>query len=187
MQLWVVQGNNLFGLQDPPADVANRNHSQAEHHSATEPTTAPAEREKTHLPRMMCHIASLTHNTSSKEFPKQKGRRGQAKNLKPIGQKPMRRALGKTSTRAYSAPCRTPHKVSITAKLNIFGHVVYEEGREGFREMPWRRVPPNQIGRRQREILPLVKERCLLEKSWRKATDEEKEGLRELWNQVRAR
>lgn len=129
----MVQGNNLFGLQDPPADVANRNHSQVEHHSATDPTIAPGEREKIHLPWTMCHIASLAHNTSTREFPKEKGWRGQSKNqnqLKPNGQKPMTRAHKKTLTRAYSAPCRTPLKVSITAKLSIFGHVVYEEGRE---------------------------------------------------------
>lgn len=42
----MVQGNNLLGLQDPPADVANRNHSQVEHHSATDPTIAPGERER---------------------------------------------------------------------------------------------------------------------------------------------
>lgn len=33
---------------------------------------------------------------------------------------------------------------SVTSKLNILGHIIYEEGKERFGEMPQRRVIPKQ-------------------------------------------
>lgn len=43
------------------------------------------------------------------------------------------------------------------------------------------------MGRWEREISQLVKERRLLQKAWRKAEGEEKEGLQSLWRQLRGR
>lgn len=53
--------------------------------------------------------------------------------------------------------------------------------------MPQRKNTPKQKGWREMEILKLVKERCLLCKAWRKANQLEKEGLKALWDQLRAR
>lgn len=53
--------------------------------------------------------------------------------------------------------------------------------------MPQRSTIPKQIGRWEKEILQLVKERHLLWKAWRKAKDEEKECLKDLWSQIKAR
>ncbi|KAK7910435.1 hypothetical protein WMY93_015119 [Mugilogobius chulae] len=61
------------------------------------------------------------------------------------------------------------------------------EARDRFGELQQRKAAPIQQGRREREILKLVKERRLLRKSWRKASDNEKEGLKNLWNQLRGR
>ncbi len=76
---------------------------------------------------------------------------------------------------------------STTGKLNIFGDVVYEEGKERFGELQQRKTPPKQSGRWEREILQLVKERRLLRKAWRKAKDHKKECLKNLWAQIRTR
>lgn len=76
---------------------------------------------------------------------------------------------------------------SITAKLNIFGDIIHEEGKVIFGELPQRKAPLKQSRRREREILQLVKEHCLFRKAWRKAMDHEKEGLKNLWGQIRTR
>lgn len=46
---------------------------------------------------------------------------------------------------------------------------------------------PNRLGDRRREILHLVKERHLLQKAWRKAEDQENEGLKNPWSQIKVR
>lgn len=54
-------------------------------------------------------------------------------------------------------------------------------------ELQQRKAPPKQSTRWEKEILQLVKERYCLRKSWRKAKDHEKEGLKNLCNQIRDR
>lgn len=54
---------------------------------------------------------------------------------------------------------------SVTAKLNIFGDIIYEEGKGRFGELIQRKIPPKQSGRREREILQLVKECRLVRKA----------------------
>lgn len=76
---------------------------------------------------------------------------------------------------------------SITVKLNIFGDIVYEEGKGRFGELLQRKTPLKQSGRWEREILLLVKECHLLQKAWRKAMDHKKGGLKNPWGQIRAR
>lgn len=72
-------------------------------------------------------------------------------------------------------------------KVKLLGHKIYEEGAQRFGEKPMRSVRLKQNGRREHEIHPLVKERRLLRKAWRKDKEDEKEGLRNLWEQIRAR
>lgn len=78
-------------------------------------------------------------------------------------------------------------KGNATSKLNIFGHLIHEEGRNRFGDKPVKRPSPTQRGRREKEIFQLVKERRLLRKSWRKAEPEEKEGLKDLWDKIKDR
>lgn len=51
-----------------------------------------------------------------------------------------------------------------------------------------RREPfPNRAGRRESEISQLIKEQCLSQKQWKKASDLEKDDLKEVWNQIKVR
>lgn len=52
---------------------------------------------------------------------------------------------------------------------------------------PRRRKPHKQKGRREKEILKLVKERWLLWQAWRKAEEQEKDGLKAFWEQLKSR
>ncbi|CAJ1069687.1 uncharacterized protein LOC118335412 [Xyrichtys novacula] len=78
-------------------------------------------------------------------------------------------------------------KGNSTSKLNNLGHFIHEEGRNRLGDKPVKRPSPKQSGRQEREIFQLVKERCLLRKSWKKAEAEEKEGLKDLWNKIKER
>lgn len=46
--------------------------------------------------------------------------------------------------------------------------------------MPQRRIIPKKSRKQETEVIQRVKERCFLPKSWRKAKDQEKGGLRNL-------
>ena len=74
----------------------------------------------------------------------------------------------------------------VEAKLNRIGDILYEEciGRFGL-AVEKRRSVPMQKGRREKEIEQLVKRRRQLRKQWRKASKEEKEGLKPLWDEVK--
>lgn len=74
-----------------------------------------------------------------------------------------------------------------TTKLNLYGNIVYGEGKERFVDMPQKKNTPKQKGRREMEILKLVKERRLLREAWRKAEEHEKEGLKAIWGQLKSR
>lgn len=78
-------------------------------------------------------------------------------------------------------------KGNTIAKLNIFGDIIYEEGKARFGELQQRKNLPKQSGRREREIHQLLKERRLLRKAWRRSEDHEKEGLKNLWDRIRAK
>ncbi len=49
-------------------------------------------------------------------------------------------------------------KGNTTSKLNIIGHIIYEEGKGRFGGMPRKNTTPRRMGRWEREISPLVKE-----------------------------
>lgn len=89
-------------------------------------------------------------------------------------------------TRAYTV-LQNSLRGSTTAKLSIFGYIVYKGGKWRFGELPQRKTPLKQSGRREREILQLLKDCRLLWKAWRKAKDHKKEGLKNLWAQIRTR
>lgn len=74
----------------------------------------------------------------------------------------------------------------VETKLNCIGDILYEECRGRFGAVAGRQsVGPKQKGRREREIEQLVKRRRQLRKQWRKASKEEKEGLKPLWEEVK--
>lgn len=76
---------------------------------------------------------------------------------------------------------------SVASTMAIFSRIVYEEGILRFRTKPERETGSKQCGRREREILQLVKEQRLLWKAWRKAQGQKKEGLKSLWDQIKSR
>ena len=72
------------------------------------------------------------------------------------------------------------------SQLNRIGDILYEECRGKFGEITKRRgVVPRQKGRREREVKQLVKRWHQLQKQWRKAVQEEKQGLKSLWEEVK--
>lgn len=74
----------------------------------------------------------------------------------------------------------------VESKLNRIGDILYEECRGRFGvTADKRKSGPMQKGRRQREIEQLVKRRRQLRKQWRKASREEKEGLKSLWEELK--
>lgn len=74
----------------------------------------------------------------------------------------------------------------VETKLNSFGEILYEECRDRFGAVVGKQSSgPKQKGRREREIELLVRRRRHLRKQWRKASEEEREGLKPLWEEVR--
>ncbi|KAI8485265.1 hypothetical protein Bbelb_370120 [Branchiostoma belcheri] len=81
-------------------------------------------------------------------------------------------------------------KGDIDRKLNSVGEMVYNFCSEKFGTLAVGERQPssnNRFGRREREILQLVRRRRQLRKLWRKASPEEKVGLQVLWEEVRTR
>ena len=77
---------------------------------------------------------------------------------------------------------------SAEEKLNLFGEVIYQSCQVRFGEVaPKQRQVGSEKGRREQEINLLVKQRRQLRKLWRKATPQEREGLKVLWEEVRGR
>ncbi|KAL2078851.1 hypothetical protein ACEWY4_024595 [Coilia grayii] len=74
----------------------------------------------------------------------------------------------------------------VESKLNSIGDILYEECRGRFGVVAGKRSHgPKQKGRREMEIEMLVRRRRHLRKQWRKASAEEKEGLKPLWEEVK--
>ncbi|XP_039516167.1 receptor-type tyrosine-protein phosphatase beta-like [Pimephales promelas] len=71
----------------------------------------------------------------------------------------------------------------VETKLNRFGVILYEECRSRFGVVAEKQKGSKQKGRREREIEQLIKRRRQLRKQWRKASKEEKEGLKPLWEE----
>ncbi|CAK6982434.1 hypothetical protein F2P79_011962, partial [Scomber scombrus] len=72
----------------------------------------------------------------------------------------------------------------VETKLNAIGDILYEECRGRFGVKAEKRSSgPKQKGRRKREMEQLVKRR--LQKQWRTASEEEREGLKPLWEEVK--
>ncbi len=73
----------------------------------------------------------------------------------------------------------------VETKLNCIGDILYEECRNRFGVVAEKQKGSKQKGRREREIEQLVKRRRQFRKQWRKASKEEKEGLKPLWEEVK--
>lgn len=128
-----------------------------------------------------CTVLSRTQRKHLEEHPQEWQERNHFRNPCSCGPKPM-------TWRSFEASLvpvlQNSLRGSAASRLSLFGYILYEEGTQKFRAKPKRRIRPKQIGRRQ--IHQLVKERRLLRTSWRKATEKEKEGLRNLWDQIKA-
>ena len=74
----------------------------------------------------------------------------------------------------------------VDRKLNLLGDILYEECKARFGSLTKKQhnLPPRK-GRREAEIDALVQDRRQLSRRWRKASEEEREGLKVLWNEVR--
>lgn len=74
-------------------------------------------------------------------------------------------------------------------KMEKMGEIIYNYGAERFGTMSCTRNPcTTKIkSRRQQEIDQLVKERRLLKKQWRKASEEEKDGINVLQAEIKSR
>lgn len=125
-----------------------------------------------------CTVLSRTQRKHLEEHPQERQERNHSRKPGSCGPKPV-------TWRSFEASLvpvlQNSLRGSAASRLSLFGYILYE-----FRAKPKRRIRPKQIGRRQREIHQLVKERRLLCTSWRKATEKEKEGLRNLWDQIKA-
>ncbi|KAK0138756.1 LINE-1 retrotransposable element ORF2 protein [Merluccius polli] len=74
----------------------------------------------------------------------------------------------------------------VETKLNCIGDILYEECRGRFGVVPGKQsAGPKRKGRREREIEQLVMRRRQLRKQWRKASNEEKKGLKPLWEEAK--
>ncbi len=160
------------------AGQTRRNHSQADHHSALDPTNAHGEEEQDQPTQQNSHL--LHHIPQCDQWSK-------TPSTEPTGEahrKPVRKAKvkwpkasDKQEWRSFDQNLYTvlqnAIRSSATAKLNIFGDIIYEEGIGRFGELIQRKILPKQSGRWEREILQLVKERRLVRKAWRKAMDHE--------------
>ncbi|CAK6963971.1 hypothetical protein F2P79_011962 [Scomber scombrus] len=74
----------------------------------------------------------------------------------------------------------------VETKLNAIGDILYKECRCRFGvKAETQSSGPKQNGRREREIEQLVKRQRQLRKPWRKASEEEREGLKPLWEEVK--
>ncbi|KAL2104213.1 hypothetical protein ACEWY4_001081 [Coilia grayii] len=74
----------------------------------------------------------------------------------------------------------------VESKLNSTGDILYEDCRSRFGVVAGKRSHgTKQKGRREMEIEMLVRRRRHLRKQWRKASVEEKEGLKPLWEEVK--
>ncbi|CAJ1066597.1 olfactory receptor 6N2-like protein [Xyrichtys novacula] len=67
----------------------------------------------------------------------------------------------------------------------MFGGIIFEECKERFGEAKKKQPTAPRKGRREKDIEQLVRDRRKLRWNWRKATSEEKIGLKELWDELR--
>lgn len=75
---------------------------------------------------------------------------------------------------------------SVESRLNLFGDILYQECKDRFGALTsMKSSMPRQKGRREREIKQLVQQRRQLRKCWRKANQNEREGLKVLWIEIR--
>ncbi|KAL6468408.1 hypothetical protein MHYP_G00240850 [Metynnis hypsauchen] len=174
-----------------PADQTSRRQSQVEHHSATVSDIAYGQTEEEHLSQQqeqLQHLVPTPHNEYQEETPSSETP-SQTRKERPIRQPKVRwpKASDKEAWRSFDQDLHIilgkSLQGSVTTKLNLFGNILYEEGKERFGERTGRKSTPREPGRREREIHNLVKER----RSLRKAVDSEKEGLKALWAQIRTR
>ncbi|KAL6466887.1 hypothetical protein MHYP_G00246910 [Metynnis hypsauchen] len=177
------------------ADQTSRRQSQVEHHSATVSNIAYGQTEEEHLSQQqeqLQHLVPTPHNEYQEETPSSETP-SQTRKERPIRQPKVRwpKASDKEAWRSFDQDLHIilgkSLQGSVTTKLNLFGNIIYEEGKERFGERTGRKSTPREPGRREREIHNLVKERRSLRKAWRKAGDSEKEGLKALWAQIRTR
>ncbi|KAJ8351716.1 hypothetical protein SKAU_G00231920 [Synaphobranchus kaupii] len=74
----------------------------------------------------------------------------------------------------------------VDKKLNLFGDILYEECKARFGVLTNKQRNYSRAkGRRETEIDSMVQRRRQLRRRWRKSSEEEREGLKVLWNEVK--
>ncbi|XP_035527565.1 uncharacterized protein LOC118335412 [Morone saxatilis] len=176
------------------AGQTRRSQSQFEHHSVADFTVADGHREveqpyqqqaqsqqQAHSPERECHTETPSSN------PTRQARERPTRQTKVKWPKSIEKAAWESFDQDLHSILENSLRGSTITKLNLFGSIVYGEGKETFGEVIQRKNIPREVGRREQEIYKLVKERRLLKRSCRKADENEKEGLKVLWDQIRSR
>ena len=164
------------------ANQTSRRQSLVEHHSAAVSNIADGQGEEEHLSQQQeqrQHLVPTPQNEHQEETLSSEPLT-QARRERPIRQPKVKwpKASDKEAWRSLDQDLHIilgkSLQGSTTTKLNLFGNIIYE-GKERFGEIVQRKNTPREPGRREKEILKLVKERRSLRKSWRKADENEKE------------
>ncbi len=173
----------------------SQNQSQVEHHSAADSNIADSwgeeeqpYQQEAHSQQPVLTLESERHQETPSNETTEEGR-GHSPVRRPKFMWP--RTNEKEAWRKFDqnlhAILGKSLRGSVTAKLNLFGSVIYAEGKEQFGEVVRKKITAREPGRWEREILRLVKERRLLTKAWRKAEESEKECMKALCGQLRER
>ena len=183
------------GQQQPctaAAGETRETRSQVENHSANGPNVAEStdvtEEESPSVeadpPREHQHpIPTTSHRTEPKAETKKPARRNKLKWPK-ANEAEAWRTLDTDLIKVLQERLHG----GVEAKLNLFGDIIYQTCKDRFGEIiSKQRTAPRERGRREKEITQLVQRRRQLRKNWRKATQQEREGLKILWEEVRQR
>lgn len=179
--LRVHQGKAKCGVRNQlqactaSACETRRTQCLVENHSAAETTIANSEREEPHqLPQKEVYQQQQEHSPQHElhfEPTSSEPTRETTPREKPTRQAKVRwpKASNKEEWRSFDQSLHLILQNSLagstTTKLNLFGNIVYGEGKERFGEMSQKKNTPKQKGRRGMEIHKLVKERRLLRKA----------------------
>lgn len=135
------------------------------------------------MSNITCPAPGSTQRKHQEEHPQEEKERNHSRNPESCG---CMDAWSNFETSLVPVLQSSP-KGSLASKLKLSGHILYEEGSQRLGTKPKRRTRLKEIGRRERVIDQLVKVHCLLRKSWRKAKEEEREALKNVWEQIKSR
>lgn len=139
------------------AGQTRRSHSQVEHHSAIYPTIAAGGDKEDQPSKQELH--QQQHCPQCEQHSETPSRQPRSETTeKPIQRSKVKwpKTSDKDAWRSFKdslyVTLQNTLRGSITSKLNVFGHIICEEGKERFGEMPQKRISPKQRGRQAWEI-----------------------------------